>query len=150
MTPALTLDEFTAALREAFPSAEILDVYTQNGRWQHRHSATLRLHGVEFAVSFNLNPWDTDKQWTVEHSVSSYVATAPELRALMVQSARLRAKYALDEARELADKAGKLKVAALRIEANYPEADPKPRASNAAEVTVTLADGTSRTVRVDE
>lgn len=124
MTPPLTLNEFTADLRDTFPDAEIGDISTQNERWTKRHTATLTLHGIAFNATYNLDPMDPSKRWGVIWSGERDVATPSELRRLMVARARTLARDHLADARKLTDRAEVLTAAAERIDAEITAQQP--------------------------
>jgi hypothetical protein len=112
MTPALTLDEFTTALRETFAPAEVSGARTRNERWVQGHAATLKVYEHEFEVSYNFNPMDADKRWNTAGVDGGPVATAAELRPLIAGVARARAKDASDKANALTGSAFRLRVIA--------------------------------------
>ncbi len=116
MTPALTLDEFTAALREAFPDAEVKSPRTHTEFGRHHHVATLAFGGYEPSATYCLNPLNADKRWDTEFKCICRAATAAELRALLAADARAYADEDAEESRALAIKAGRLEAAARLIE----------------------------------
>lgn len=118
MTAPLTLDEFTAALRAAFPDGDITKAGTLIERLSQWHGAVVTLHGHGFEVHYGLNPMDESKRWRLVWSDHGDVATARELRPFMAAQARRKAKLARRAAREASDRAKAFVAAAKLIEAS--------------------------------
>lgn len=118
MTTPLTLDEFTAALREALPEAAVTKTGTLMERWRQYHEAIVNLHGGDFEVHYTLNPMDESKRWRLVWSDHGDVATARELRPFMAAQARRKAKLARRAVREASDRAKAFTATAKLIEAS--------------------------------
>lgn len=108
----LALDEFTAALRDAFPEANVTKAMTWGYRLGPRHTATVALHGVEFSVWYKVNERTWDSRWSNMPSV----ATAAELRPSLVSDARHCARSALTDAQKFAAVAEQFTIASKLIE----------------------------------
>lgn len=95
--PVLSLAEFAAALRAAYPDAGVSHEMTFDLGSIYCHSASLTIYGCHFVVEYRLLS-DPAKRWATRLAGGVRVSTPEELRPLIAAEARVRAAAFTEDA----------------------------------------------------